>query len=581
MTAESDRLRQGASLAQSGQFEEAKTVFEEILRENPNHVEALFLKGACHYKLGDTIEAASAWNRVLAIDPNHAKAQGMLAKIPPVGAVPTTPLPPPPEPPAAASPPKRTEKTRSRKYSLNLKTIAAVAILLVLAGFGADMFLNPGSYPFLRKEAVDLQWKWNAGQLLIYSGTVNQSIDISGPPGEGGAPSQISNMSIGEKMAFNLKLNVREVDPTGVAAISASYEDMNVQVDVPQMPGMGEMAGEINRLLREALSVVEGKAFTLRIDSQGKILECSGMDEISQAVSASLGENSPLAQMGENPSELFGNEVTKKNQQLLFGELPSGPVPIGTSWTGSLSGQTVPPFETTFKQVAFTLEGKETVAGEDCGKVQQQFDLALDQDLDLPQIPMGEGMNIELKETRGSGVLFFSETNQRLVRSESTIEAGISMKMTLPPPFGAGGEISMNMNMKVDNRLELTSIGSAGSNVVASVDSGPSSGAATSPSGETSLEEGLSGKWFFLFEGSPSEFNFFPNGKLAVTINREGGVSFKLDGNYKIEGNTVVFEVNTPEGPAEVKAYNAKIVGPNFTFNYDDPDGPKILAERR
>ena len=95
------------------------------------------------------------------------------------------------------------------------------------------------------------------------------------------------------------------------------------------------------------------------------------------------------------------------------------------------------------------------------------------------------------------------------------------------------------------------------------------------------LEEGLSGKWFFLFQGSPATFNFYPNGRLNVVIKREGGITFQMDGTYQVEGSNIIFEVNTPEGPQNVTAYNAKISGPNFTFNYDSPDGPEIRAERR
>ncbi len=269
MTVETERLKEGAALAQSGQFDEARSIFEAILLENPDNTEALFLKGACFYKQGNHVGASESWYQVLSIDPNHAKARGMLAKIP--GTVADKPdSTPSAEAPQAKPPPSAKTKKSAAKSKIPFKMIAAVGALVAVGVLAFDMYSNPKSYPFL-------------------AGTPEES----------------------------------------------------------------------------------------------------------------------------------GPAVSNSNQ-------PEVQTPI-----------------------------------------------------------------------------------------------------------------------------------------------------------DTALEEGLSGKWFFLFEGSPATFNFYPNGRLGVVVNREGGVTFQLDGTYKVEGSNIVFDVNTPTGPEQVTAYNAKISGPNFTFNYDDPDGPVINAERR
>lgn len=279
MTADPDQLKHGAALAQEGRFGEARAVFSDIIESDPNNVEALFMRGACCFKEGRHTEAGEDWNRVLSIDPQHAKARGMLAKLPASGfdsgfGAPTASSPPPvPQASAGPKPAEKTPPKRSKPKKPILKYVVTLAVVGVLGAFGADMYLNPASYPFLpKKEASPAE-----------------------APSDAGAESQAQ---------------------------------------------------------------------------------------------------------------------------------------------------------------------------------------------------------------------------------------------------GAGPR-------------------------------------------QTSLEEGLSGKWFFLFEGSPATFNFYPNGSLGVVINREGGVTFTLNGTYTIEGDTIRFDVETPEGPAQVTAYNARIEGPNFTFNYDGPDGPEIRAERR
>lgn len=279
MTADPDQLKHGAALAQEGRFDEARAVFSDIIESDPNNVEALFMRGACCFKEGRHTEAGEDWNRVLSIDPQHAKARGMLAKLPSSGfdsgfGAPLGTAPPPVQ--QAAAPPKPVEKPSPKKSQPRkpiLKYVVIVTVVGILGVFGADMYLNPASYPFLPKQ-------------------------------ESSAPE---------------------------------------------------------------------------------------------------------------------------------------------------------------------------------------------------------------------------------------------------PPSDAGAEsVGQEMGAK-----------------------------------QTSLEEGLSGKWFFLFEGSPATFNFYPNGSLGVVINREGGVTFTLNGTYTIEGDTIQFNVELPEGPEVVTAHNARIEGPNFTFNYNDPEGPEIRAERR
>src|SRR3990170_3609496 len=76
-----ERLKEGAQLAQEGRYEEALSTLERLLMDAPDDADILFMIGACYYKQGNSAEAKSNWRRVLQVDPEHSKAQGMLAKL--------------------------------------------------------------------------------------------------------------------------------------------------------------------------------------------------------------------------------------------------------------------------------------------------------------------------------------------------------------------------------------------------------------------------------------------------------------------------------------------------------------------
>lgn len=74
-----DRAR---SLGQAGDYKAVIRSCNDLLANNPNHVEALFLHGAACFKLHVFGRARESWERVLRIDPNFAKAKRWLEKLP-------------------------------------------------------------------------------------------------------------------------------------------------------------------------------------------------------------------------------------------------------------------------------------------------------------------------------------------------------------------------------------------------------------------------------------------------------------------------------------------------------------------
>ncbi|MCG3197609.1 MAG: hypothetical protein GHCLOJNM_02097 [bacterium] len=74
-------LRDGLERAREEDYENAVETFASILRRHPDHVEANFYTGGCHYRLGNAKMARRFWEKVLELEPGHQKALQYLRRI--------------------------------------------------------------------------------------------------------------------------------------------------------------------------------------------------------------------------------------------------------------------------------------------------------------------------------------------------------------------------------------------------------------------------------------------------------------------------------------------------------------------
>jgi len=72
-------LRLASLYSQSGSYDNALKVFDDILSENPNLIPALFAKASIYDMKGDKKKAENLYEEILDIDENHAFALNNLA----------------------------------------------------------------------------------------------------------------------------------------------------------------------------------------------------------------------------------------------------------------------------------------------------------------------------------------------------------------------------------------------------------------------------------------------------------------------------------------------------------------------
>ncbi len=73
-------LPRAVQLHQTGEIEQAREIYQQILRQEPNHLHALNLLGLAGWQTGRHAEAVEYLERAIAIDPNQAAFYGNLAE---------------------------------------------------------------------------------------------------------------------------------------------------------------------------------------------------------------------------------------------------------------------------------------------------------------------------------------------------------------------------------------------------------------------------------------------------------------------------------------------------------------------
>jgi hypothetical protein len=76
-------LKQGRKLAKEGDYKGAIKAFSGVFKIDPDHAEAFYLIGGCHYQEGRDKAAIQNWKRAAELDPRHRKSREWLDKVAP------------------------------------------------------------------------------------------------------------------------------------------------------------------------------------------------------------------------------------------------------------------------------------------------------------------------------------------------------------------------------------------------------------------------------------------------------------------------------------------------------------------
>jgi hypothetical protein len=285
-----------------------------------------------------------------------------------------------------------------------MKLIAA-ALLLVLSA----------------QDKVELRWKWQKGQELVYKSSQKTLLEFGGQP-------------MDQQMGYTYSMTVTDVAESGEATIQMKYLAVATKGSGPlgeydydsekdkEPPAAGPASIQAKMV---------GQAFTLKMTPLGRVTDVQGYDKVLEA----------MMKGGENPQakQMFSNDTFKGMMQQLSPPLPEEKVGPGDGWAN----------EFTVKMpmiggMVFSLKSKLSDLKENNAHIEQDIKVQLkggDKDNPLASF-------MEMKEGKGKASSVYSLEKGCFLSQNSTME----MKMVIK-----SNELPMNMAMKTVMELRLVS----------------------------------------------------------------------------------------------------------------------------
>ncbi|GAA4325964.1 hypothetical protein GCM10023184_14310 [Flaviaesturariibacter amylovorans] len=99
------------------------------------------------------------------------------------------------------------------------------------------------------------------------------------------------------------------------------------------------MQGMMNKMFRS----MKGKAFTMKVNREGKVVSIEGMQQMADAVVNSMGlPEEARAGVLQGFSQQFNDESLKETFSQSFNIFPNKPVKVGDTWTRTFAGERTP-----------------------------------------------------------------------------------------------------------------------------------------------------------------------------------------------------------------------------------------------
>ena len=171
------------------------------------------------------------------------------------------------------------------------------------------------------QEKVELRWKWQKGQELVYKSSNRTLMQFGGQP-------------IDQQMGYTYSMSVTDLSESGEATILAKYTAVVAKGVGPggefeydsekdkEPPADGPAAFQARMV---------GQSFTMKMDAQGRVTEVKGYDKVLEAMMKGAGDEA--APMKMQLKQLFNNDIFKGMMQRMAPPLPDRKVGKGESWT--------------------------------------------------------------------------------------------------------------------------------------------------------------------------------------------------------------------------------------------------------
>jgi len=262
--------------------------------------------------------------------------------------------------------------------------VSAVLIALIGATTG---FADVGA------QKVSLKFHPTVGQTTTYETTTISEIETKGMPGLPAAGQKQTMTQVVEQTQ-----TVKAQQPNGNYLIELSFGQGSMQIGDRAPVTSGELA-------------VAGKAFTMEMSPEGKLLNIQGLGDVRPEVKGSV-----------------QNMIQQAGGSFVFSQRD---VAVGETWQRTI--ETVLPLGTTGGKVEqkmicdYTLLGVESMEGVPAAKISMKMKI------EQKSTPESKQMQVQATGT-GEGILYYDYQNSKVLSSNLTTT--INMSTTINPPPG-------------------------------------------------------------------------------------------------------------------------------------------------
>jgi len=165
------------------------------------------------------------------------------------------------------------------------------------------------------QEKVELRWKWQKGQELVYRSQQKTLLELLGQP-------------IEQQMAYKYSLTVTDVSDKGETTLQVKYLAVATKGSGPQ--GEFDYDSEKDKEApTEGPAAMQarmvGQSFTMKMNALGRVTDVKGYDKVLEAMLKGEEPNPQLKQM-------FSNDSFKGMMQQMAPPLPEAKVGKGDPW---------------------------------------------------------------------------------------------------------------------------------------------------------------------------------------------------------------------------------------------------------
>ncbi len=249
----------------------------------------------------------------------------------------------------------------------------------------------------LQDGKVELRWKFEKGQELVYKSTRKELRTA------GGKSSEV-------ELSSTFSWKVAEVEADGTASVEAKFLAVSFFTSQPapyeydsekdRQPPPGGPGPTLSRLV--------GQTFSLRIGSRGRVAEVKGFDRILEALSKDLPEGPAGDAERQAMRQAFSDEAFRAAMDQMSSSLPEGPVGVGDAWKGEYR-TAMPPAGELLSTVASRLADL------------RDGDARIEQDLRI-EFKAAAGGDVGIRDAKGKATSVFSSRRGRFLSQKSSVE---------------------------------------------------------------------------------------------------------------------------------------------------------------